>query len=44
MEPLYWWLIGAGVIVIGALKLYVFQKWMTKRQQEAEKRREAAGE
>lgn len=43
MKPLYWWLIGGGVLVLGALKLFVFSKWLAKKQAEAE-RRQAANE
>lgn len=39
MKPLYWVLIGVGVVAFGALKLFFVQKWMTKRQADAERRR-----
>ncbi|MFZ5824992.1 MAG: hypothetical protein ACOY94_11735 [Bacillota bacterium] len=38
MKPLYWWLLGAAVLIIAPLKLYAFKKIMAKRQ-EAEQQR-----
>ena len=32
MKPLYWWLIGAGLVALGVLKVTLFQKWMAARQ------------
>lgn len=40
MKPLYWWLIGAAILVIAPLKLFVFKKLLTKRQEEQQRRLE----
>ncbi|HYF94488.1 MAG TPA: hypothetical protein VD969_19890 [Symbiobacteriaceae bacterium] len=32
MKPLYWVLIGIGVVGVGIIKLALFQKWLAARQ------------